>query len=372
MSIESLEQEALLSNYEDVATLDNAGHVRLVRDQSDGRLKVLKRLALFDQNVYEFLQANPGPHRSIVLGHILYKGELYVVEEYVSGRTLRAVLREEGPLAEEQAVRYLEQICAALRPLHALSSPIVNRDLKPENIMITHNNDAVVVDFNSAKFSNRTRSKDTTLLGTPGYAAPEQFGFRPSGPTSDIYALGVLLHEMLTGKMPDEARYDGRLKLVLLRCLALDPAMRYESVDALLDDIRHAGEDDQPHRPRSTRRLSMRPIPTKGFRSWLPPGVRGRNPLVILSSLLGYILLFLLMIAMLAGETDPALLAISIILFAGIIVMIFWAGDYRGIPRRLVGHTRLGSRPLLRAISGILGIGLIFFLLLLILVAVFS
>lgn len=361
MRIDSLEQEALLSNYRDVTELDSAGHVRLVRDLSDGRLKVMKRLSLFDRGVYEFLLANPGPNRSRVLELIPLENDLYVVEEYVSGKTLRALLREEGVLPEGQVIHYLEHLCRALRPLHAHSTPIVHRDLKPENIVITSGNEAIVVDFNSAKHINRTRGRDTTLLGTPGYAAPEQYGFRASGPAADIYAIGVLMHEMLTGKMPDEKRYHGRLKIILARCLALDPAMRYESVDALLDEVRQAVQTPEG-RPASgrSRPVSRNRSPAEGFRSWLPPGMRGRNPLLIILSLLGYAALFVLAADfMLYSFGDLSLMFLGVVLPAAILAMIFWAGDYRGVARRLTGHTRLGSRPLLRAVSGVLLIALI-------------
>lgn len=365
MRMDSLEQEALLSNYKELTGLDSAGRVRLVRDLSDGRLKVLKRLSLFELGVYEFLLANPGPNRSRVLELIPLDDELYVIEEYVSGKTLRAQLKEEGAMSEEQALRYLEHICNALRPLHAHSTPIVHRDLKPENIVITPGGEAILVDFNSAKHTNQTRGRDTTLLGTPGYAAPEQYGFRASGPEADIYAVGVLLHEMLTGKMPDEQRYDGPLKLILARCLNLEPALRYQSVDALLDEVRQVavGKREPDHGARRTGRASGN-TSVKGFRSWLPPGMRGRNPLLIILSLLGYILFFMLAADFIAfADGDPTLVAAGIILFTALLVMILWAGDYRGIPRRLTGHTRLGSHPLLRAFSGALIIALIAFVL---------
>lgn len=88
-------------------------------------------------------------------------------------------------------------LCEILEKLHSVTPPIVHRDTKPSNIIITNYEHVVLLDFNAAKYFADTDTADTILLGTKGYAAPEQYGFGSSTPQTDIYALGILLKELV-------------------------------------------------------------------------------------------------------------------------------------------------------------------------------
>lgn len=101
------------------------------------------------------------------------------------------------------------QLCQALAPLHREN--IVHRDIKPENIVLGADSQVYLIDFGIARFEKAGRSADTTLLGTHGYAAPEQFGFCQSDARADIYSLGVVLNQVVTGAFPNAARADGLL-----------------------------------------------------------------------------------------------------------------------------------------------------------------
>jgi serine/threonine protein kinase len=92
----------------------------------------------------------------------------------------------------------MHQLCECLDSLHKLNPPIIHRDIKPENI-IYHNNKVTLLDFGIARFLDSKKSKDTLILGSVGYAAPEQFGFQQSNPQTDIYALGKLMNYLLNG-----------------------------------------------------------------------------------------------------------------------------------------------------------------------------
>ena len=135
----------------------------------------------------------------------------YLVMEYVHGETLEQVLARSpsGRLAEDQAIQIITRIAEVLDYLHTWvdprtgqPSPIIFRDLKPGNIMVQPDGTLKLIDFGIARFFKPGQSHDTQRLGTPGYAAPEQYGTGQTGARSDVYSLGVLLHQLLTGYDP--------------------------------------------------------------------------------------------------------------------------------------------------------------------------
>ena len=115
--------------------------------------------------------------------------------------------------------------------LHA--NGFVHRDIKPENIMITNNGTVKLIDFNASRIYDKNKSSDTISLGTIGYASPEQLGINQSDARTDIYALGVLMNVMLTGKPPEIKLYNGKLKKVIVKCTQTIPDNRYKNVKEL-------------------------------------------------------------------------------------------------------------------------------------------
>jgi serine/threonine protein kinase len=128
----------------------------------------------------------------------------YLVMDFIDGKTLYQMLREaQGkPLPLAQVIHYAQQLCSVLAYLHQQNPPIIFRDIKPTNIMITNTNHLFLIDFGIARFFKEGQEHDTMLLGSPGYAAPEQHGSAQTNPRSDIYALGATLHYCLTGQDP--------------------------------------------------------------------------------------------------------------------------------------------------------------------------
>ena len=152
-----------------------------------------------------------------------------VLEEYVDGVTV-AELAECGRIRYAQAVKILRGVCHALSVLH--EKGFVHRDVKPENVVVRQSGQAVLVDLNiSRKVSNAER--DTMIMGTVGYASPEQLGLTQSDARTDIYACGVLLNVMLTGKHPSEQLARGRAGRIVRRCTAVNPNDRYPSAKHL-------------------------------------------------------------------------------------------------------------------------------------------
>jgi len=131
-------------------------------------------------------------------------GHVYLVMEYFPGGSLRDLLL--GPLPRARALAYLHQVCAALDIIH--KAGILHRDLKPANIMLRTDGSLALIDFGTAKYAaghSRTLTAAGSVIGTPNYMSPEQCSGLPLTPASDLYAVGVLLYEMLTGQVPYEA-----------------------------------------------------------------------------------------------------------------------------------------------------------------------
>lgn len=249
--------ELRLSFYKDIAILNEAHGVYLVQHVESKNIFVRKSMRVYDRRVYAYLMRADIAGIPKIVELVEIDGTLHVIEEWIPGRSLREVLVEQGAFSEQTALDHLKTLCQILRSLHALSPPIVHRDIKPSNIILTPTGHPYLIDFNAAKEVSSRQARDTVLIGTCGYAAPEQYGFRASEPTADIYALGVLFNEMLTGGKPREISAGEPWGDVIARCVQMDPAARYPDADALLLAL------SEHHRP------PKRHLPA--FRSWLPP-----------------------------------------------------------------------------------------------------
>jgi serine/threonine-protein kinase len=189
------------------------------------------------------------------------KSRMYIAMEFVEGTSLRALMRGH-PLPREQALDVARQIGEAL--VYLESQGVVHRDLKPENVLLTASGQVKILDFGIAlaEASRRlTWGALSNALGTPDYMAPEQIRGRRGDARTDIYALGMLLYEMLTGKLPfdrpdarsllrakasEEPRppswyvkdFDPGLEAIILKAIERDPRNRYDSAAQLLADLK--------------------------------------------------------------------------------------------------------------------------------------
>ncbi|MCB9553599.1 MAG: serine/threonine protein kinase, partial [Myxococcales bacterium] len=175
----------------------------------------------------------------------------YMVQEYVDGRTLKTVLRDEGPLAPWRLVALMIAVLDALDEAHALG--IIHRDLKPENIMVVDGRggeEARLLDFGIAKLRDRDASDETLtaqgmVLGTLAYMAPEQVVRGPLGPPTDVYQLGAVMYRLLSGRKP----FTGTAQDVLRQHLAAPPPPLPALVPPpLAAVVMRAMEKDQAHR----------------------------------------------------------------------------------------------------------------------------
>lgn len=152
-----------------------------------------------------------------------------VLEEYIHGLTVAQVL-ETGTYHPRGAKKVMAGVCAGLTVLH--DRGITHRDVKPENVIIGPRGRVVLIDLNASRRVS-TASKDTQIMGTVGYASPEQLGLSQSDARTDIYAAGVLLNVMLTGKHPTQSHAKGHLGSIIRKCTALNPEERYQSAEKL-------------------------------------------------------------------------------------------------------------------------------------------
>jgi serine/threonine protein kinase len=201
------------------------------------------------------------------------RSRVYMVMEWVEGRLLRQILNEQKKLPPERAVRIALGICDALDYIH--SHGVVHRDLKPENIMVDAEDHIKLIDFGiSANVGSRrlTFAKLSQTMGTPDYISPEQVKGKRGDARSDIYALGVMLYEMLTGKVPFtgpnafvimndrllnnpvppreiDPSISPQLQEIIYRALERDPTKRYASAREFAWDLEHQDQVGVAERP---------------------------------------------------------------------------------------------------------------------------
>ncbi|RMG53948.1 MAG: serine/threonine-protein kinase [Acidobacteria bacterium] len=178
---------------------------------------------------------------------------VYLLMEYVEGRTLTEVMREEGPFPLERAAVILKQICAAVADAHAQS--IIHRDLKPDNIMLQsvagHPDYVKVLDFGIAKVLDEQKRgsgpvSKNIFVGTPEYASPEQCNSKRLTPLSDIYSLGTILYQMLTGTPP----FTGEPMEVMLKHIHEDPpplSSFRPDIDQAVEEVLRRALSKNPH-----------------------------------------------------------------------------------------------------------------------------
>jgi serine/threonine-protein kinase len=212
------------------------------------------------------------------------RSRLYMVIEWVDGRLLRVILNEEGPFEVERAVGMALKICDALDYMH--KHGVVHRDLKPENIMVDAADNIKLIDFGIAMKEDARRltfAGPSPMLGTPDYISPEQVKGMRGDQRSDIYALGIMLYEMLTAETPfagpnplavmnerllndatpvrkQRPEVSRELEEILYRALEKEPRHRYQTASEMAWELEHqdqVGVEDRARRPGMMTRMGL-------------------------------------------------------------------------------------------------------------------
>lgn len=148
--------------------------------------------------------------------------------EFVFGNNLDKIVYTKMGVDPKIAEKWMVQLCNGVETLHQKN--IIHRDITPNNVMIDYEGNIKLIDFNISREKKQNANRDTTILGTAGYASPEQFGFTQTGFGADIYAMGVLLNFMLTGKMPNEKLCSGKYASIVKKATQIKEEDRYSNV----------------------------------------------------------------------------------------------------------------------------------------------
>jgi serine/threonine protein kinase len=183
------------------------------------------------------------PHLPQVCDFFEDNGHHYLVMDFIEGQTLdQRLAAKQRPFSEQQVRLWADQLSAVLSYLHKQNPPIIFRDLKPDNIMLDQNDQIKLIDFGIARLFKPAQARDTQVIGTPGYAAPEQYGSGQTDERADVYGLGVTLLTLLTGHDPAADPFhlplvqrlnpavSTQMANVIQRATQIQPGHRFQSI----------------------------------------------------------------------------------------------------------------------------------------------
>lgn len=218
--------------YEEIKLLKQSekSTIHLVREKNREQVYV-RKLLKGQHPIYHMLQDCPHPGLPKIYEVIVEDDSTTIIEEYIEGQSSGAV-----KLSGVQIRSVVKELCCTLEFLHGKG--IIHRDIKPSNIILTGAGHAYLIDFDAARMPKEDLDQDTRLLGTRGFAPPEQYGFSQTDERADIYALGVTLSQLL-GEKARKPYY----RRIIRKCTNLDPEKRYQSVLQVRRAFFHTGRD---------------------------------------------------------------------------------------------------------------------------------
>ncbi len=341
----------MLEQYQEIEPIGKYRNVWKVFDRNTGKIYIKKCLETFNQTVYERVARICNIHIPCIIEWRIDRGRLWLIEEYINGRTLEEWINCGRVFSPWEAVGIIRQVCEALACLHLQEPPIIHRDIKLSNIMISGDGIVKLIDYNAARLYERGLNQDTHLIGTEAYAAPEQFGFAQTDARTDIYSLGVVFNYLLTGEHIKRKVAQGACGAIVKKCTQMDPDRRYQSVRELDRDLQtlqvsgDTGAETPRARAAKTEPLKMG-LPETGVRRektvkkgiWPIPGFRSGMLWKELLAVTGYLLIIYLSLV-LELESDignpAALWTDRIFVLISMLFTVAVYTDYRGVSAKM-------------------------------------
>lgn len=335
--------EFRLSEYQDYGMLGQKTHIHLVRHKVTGKICVKKQLESMQKEVQEFRRSNPCEYFPKVYEIVEDDENVLLIEEYIDGMNLEEYMMGEA-LEEERAAAIAIQIGRGLKSLHDYQPMIIYRDLKPENIMITSEGNVKLIDFDISRKYQEGKLRDTELLGTVGYAAPEQFGFFQTDNRTDIFAFGLVFNAMLTGSFSAHNITKGKYEKLIKKCIELNPDDRYQNMDEILKELqpeKQIGSENREVRETESTIQERNEGESRKVASWMLPGFRTRTPWKMLLAGTTYLIVLWLGLTLEVTSDVPAMYKTvdlwlnRIIFLSAQFFAVFLVFNYRGISKKI-------------------------------------
>lgn len=218
--------------YRILRSLNTAGTVTLAESTADGRKYVLKELTEESTSIYRRISEIPPQENLMQVHEILWQdGHNVAVCDFAEGQPFAELLESGRVFPIDELCRIISQLCRAAEHLHRHG--IIHRDITPKNLILDDNLNLKLIDFDIARQYSGNREQDTTLYGTEGFAPPEQYGFRETRFTADIYAIGMVLKLLLNGCPDCSPAQEVLLRKIAAKCTRFVPEKRYKSAGAV-------------------------------------------------------------------------------------------------------------------------------------------
>ena len=343
--MQNLQYEYLDSRYENLTILGNQDKkaTYLAKGTVDGQIVVKKYIQKENADIYKRLQEMDERHL-VKVYYVAESGQqALVIMEYVSGQTIEQMQKAGWIFSEQEVIIDTIQLLKGIATIHAQG--IIHRDISPKNVLISTDGVVKLLDFDIGRKYKKSQGSDTTILGTVGYAAPEQFGFGQTDARTDIYAMGVLLNYMLVREFPMEKLTEGKFRTIVLKCIKINPEDRYQNVDELKADICNAAEIPCSSMDSDKNKFYCAQSCKKDQAGEIPfykiPGFRTGKVWKMIVAVIGYALTTVTAWSLEAHDANGKLLPQSkltlerLVVWLSQIVFIFFVCDYMGMRRNI-------------------------------------
>lgn len=346
-----------LSYYEVITTINAEHEIYMVQHRETHKIYIKKTMSIYNLSVYQQLKANPINGIPRIYEIFEVNDNLCIIEEFISGNTLEELLNNNISISNDIILDYMRKLCTVVSRLHAQTPSIIHRDIKPSNIIVNESGNLFLIDLNAAKFMDVNQREDTQLIGTKGYAAPEQYGFGSSSTKTDIYAMGILLNTLITGDNLIKVDRTNIFYPIILKATKLDPSERYSTALEMLQAIEqlfivqnrpqiapmlsseqssYPNANMQPQFPKTeSSQTSIPRLPS--FCRWLPPGFRTLNPVHMIVSIFIYVVLIKACYSVepsektILAQSHPTLYQTGIAII--MLIIVFFSNNYGNIHR---------------------------------------